>query len=80
MNQSSEFCRNNPLCCFVTSNTEGKHIFRYRLSPETFGYTLLFGPKRKKVAGGWRILHNEELHNLHASTNRIRMIRSRKMR
>jgi hypothetical protein len=24
------------------SNTKGKRIFRYRLSPETFGYTLVF--------------------------------------
>jgi hypothetical protein len=26
----------------------------------------IFGPKREEVAGGWRRLHNEELHNLHA--------------
>jgi hypothetical protein len=24
----------------------------------------IFGPKRKEVVGGWRRLHNEELHNL----------------
>jgi hypothetical protein len=24
----------------------------------------IFGPKRDKVTGGWRELHNEELHNL----------------
>jgi hypothetical protein len=24
----------------------------------------IFGPKREEVAGGWRRLHNEELHNL----------------
>jgi hypothetical protein len=39
VSQSSEFCRHKPLCYFSTSNTEGKRIFRYRLSPETFGYT-----------------------------------------
>jgi hypothetical protein len=27
----------------------------------------IFGPKREKVAGSWRRLHNEELHNLYAS-------------
>jgi hypothetical protein len=27
----------------------------------------IFGPKREEVAGGWRQLHNEELHNLCAS-------------
>jgi len=41
VSQSSEFCRHNPLCCFSTSNTKGKRVFRYRLSPETFGYTLV---------------------------------------
>jgi hypothetical protein len=40
--QCSEFCSHNPLCCFWTSNTKGKRIFRYRLSPKTFGYTLAF--------------------------------------
>jgi hypothetical protein len=35
------------------------------------------GPKREKVAGGWRILHIEELHNLYASPNIIRVIKSR---
>jgi len=25
----------------VTSNTKGKRIFLYRLSPETFGYTFV---------------------------------------
>jgi hypothetical protein len=36
--------------------------------------------KREEVAGGWRSLHNEELHNLYTSPNIIRMIKSRKMR
>jgi hypothetical protein len=27
----------------------------------------IFGPKREEVAGGWRRLHNEELHSLYAS-------------
>jgi hypothetical protein len=27
----------------------------------------IFGPKREEVAGGWRRLHNEELHNLYSS-------------
>jgi len=43
VSQSSEFFRHNPLCCFSTSNTKGTRIFRYRLSPETFGYTLVHG-------------------------------------
>jgi len=40
----------------------------------------IFGLKRKEVAGGWRRLHNEELCNLYASPNIIRVIRSRKIR
>jgi hypothetical protein len=34
-----------------------------------------FGLKREELAGGWRRLHNEELHNLHASQNIIWRIR-----
>jgi hypothetical protein len=32
------------------------------------------------VAGGWRKLHNEELHNLYSSPSIIRIIKSRRMR
>jgi hypothetical protein len=39
--QSSEFCRRNPLCCFSASVYCCCYVFRYRLSPETFGYTLV---------------------------------------
>jgi hypothetical protein len=37
-------------------------------------------PKRDEVTGGWRKLHNEELHNLCSSPSIIRMIKSRNMR
>jgi hypothetical protein len=40
----------------------------------------IFGPKRDEVTGGWRELHNEELHNLYSSPSIIRMIKSRRMR
>jgi hypothetical protein len=40
----------------------------------------IFGcKKREEVAGDWRKLHNEELHNLHSSRSIIRVIKSRKM-
>jgi len=39
----------------------------------------IFGPNWDHVARGWRRLHNEELLNLHASSNIIRVIKSRKM-
>jgi hypothetical protein len=32
------------------------------------------------VIGGWRKLHNEELHNLYSSASIIRIIKSRRMR
>jgi hypothetical protein len=37
-------------------------------------------PKRDGVMGGWRKLHNEELHNLYSSPSIIRIIKSRRMR
>jgi hypothetical protein len=40
----------------------------------------MFALKRGKVTGGWRKLHNEELHNVYFSPNIIRMIKSRRMR
>jgi hypothetical protein len=40
----------------------------------------IFGPEKDEVTGGWRKLHNEELHNLYSSPSIIRMIKSRKMR
>jgi hypothetical protein len=40
----------------------------------------IFGPKRNGVTGGWRKLHNSELHNLYSSPSIIRIIKSRRMR
>jgi hypothetical protein len=40
----------------------------------------IFGSKRDEETGGWRKLHNEELHNLYSSPSIIRTIKSRKMR
>jgi hypothetical protein len=40
----------------------------------------IFGPKRDGVTGGWRKLHNDELHNLYSSPSLIRIIKSRRMR
>jgi hypothetical protein len=38
------------------------------------------GPKKGDVAGGWRTLHNEQLHNLYTSPDIVRVIKSRSMR
>jgi hypothetical protein len=35
----------------------------------------IFGPKRDEETGGWRNLHNEELHNLYSSPSIIGIIK-----
>jgi hypothetical protein len=47
---------------------------------ENRGLRRIFGPKRDGVTGGWRKLHNKELHNLYSSPSIIRIIKSRRMR
>jgi hypothetical protein len=39
----------------------------------------IFGPKKDGVTGGWRKLHNEELHDMYSSSCIIRIIKSRMM-
>jgi hypothetical protein len=40
----------------------------------------IFGPKRDEVTGGWRKLHNEELHGLYSSLGIVKVIKARRMR
>jgi hypothetical protein len=40
----------------------------------------IFGPRRDKVTGEWRKLHNEELNDLCSSPSIVRVIKSRRMR
>jgi hypothetical protein len=40
----------------------------------------IFGPLRDEVTGGWRKLHNEELHGLYSSPSIVRVIKARRMR
>jgi hypothetical protein len=40
---------------------------------------IIFGPKRDGVTGGWRKLHNKELHNLYSLPSIIRIIKPRRM-
>jgi hypothetical protein len=40
----------------------------------------IFGPKRDGVMGGWKKMHNDELHNLYSSPSIISMTKSRMMR
>jgi hypothetical protein len=37
----------------------------------------IFGPNRDEVTGGWRKLHNEELHGLYSSPSIVRVIKAR---
>jgi len=40
----------------------------------------IYGPKAEEAEGDGRRLYNEELHNLYASPNIIRVIKSSRMR
>jgi hypothetical protein len=40
----------------------------------------IFGSKKDEVIGGWRKLHNGELHNFYPSPSIIRMIKSGRIR
>jgi hypothetical protein len=60
---------------FLTVREEHKlRVFENRVLRRTFG------PKKDGVTGGWRKLHNEELHILYSSPSIIRIIKSRRMR
>jgi hypothetical protein len=51
---------------FLSVILKGKHKLRMF---ENRALRRIFGPKTEKMAGGWRGLYNEELHNLHPSPN-----------
>jgi hypothetical protein len=40
----------------------------------------VFGPKRDKVTGEWRKLHNEELNDLYSLPNIVQVVKSKRMR
>jgi hypothetical protein len=54
-----------------------EHIWRVL---ENRAFSRIFGPRMEKMEGGSRGLHKEELLNLYASRNIIRVIKSRRMR
>jgi hypothetical protein len=56
-------------CCVVVSELFGNRVLR-----------RMFGPRADEVRGGWRKLHNEELHDLYSSPSIIRIIKPRSMR
>jgi hypothetical protein len=72
------FLRPAPLnAYFVQDEDLAQSCFHiHNTSPEldtrvVFGNRVLriFGPKRDEVRGGWRKLHNEELHSLYSKYN-----------
>jgi hypothetical protein len=42
---------------------------------ETRVLRITFGLKRDKIIGGWRKMHNEELHNLYSLPDIIRVVK-----
>jgi hypothetical protein len=56
-----------------------KEKHRLRVS-ENRALRRIFGPKKEEATGGWRRLHNEELHILYAKPNFTSVIKLRRMR
>jgi hypothetical protein len=51
LSQSSELCHHNPLCYFSMS-VYYCCLFCYKLSPETFGYTLIHSDQKELTSLG----------------------------
>jgi hypothetical protein len=41
---------------------------------------IIFEAEREEIAGGWRKLHNEELHNMYSPLNIVRVVNLRRIR
>jgi hypothetical protein len=74
-----KICKNYNFTCFLygckswslTLNKE------YRLRLPELRVLRIFRPKREEVTGGWKALHNEELHNFSYLSDIITIIKSR---
>jgi hypothetical protein len=61
--------------CYLTLREEHRlKVFENRVLSRTSG------PKRDEMIGGWRTLHNEELHNLYSLPSISRIIKIRRKR
>jgi hypothetical protein len=68
---------------FCTGVKLGLLTFREEYRLKVFANRVLrgiFRLRRADIIGGWRKLHNEELHNVYSSSKIIRMIKSRRVR
>jgi hypothetical protein len=59
-----------------TLNLGQKYLFLFPVPP----LRIIFRPKTDEVTGGWRKLHNKELHGLYSPPSIVRVIKSRMMR
>jgi hypothetical protein len=74
--------------CMAVSLWRGKNCISeqkcvalfYSVLHKDYFVTTKFGPKKDKVTGVWKKLHNEELHDLYSSPTIVRVIKSRRMR
>jgi hypothetical protein len=77
-NKNGEFAQANAgqavLASMLNSSFSNTNIGLYI----EFSYDIQI-VKSDGVTGGWRKLHNEELHNLYSSPSIIRIIKSRRM-
>jgi hypothetical protein len=60
--------------CFQSNDFVVLRVFENRV------LRRIFGPKWDEVTGGWRKLHNEELHGLYSSPSIVIEIKARRMR
>ena len=69
--------------CFLASVLSGSLTLREEHRLRVFENRVLrrvFGPKRDKVTGEWRKLHNENLSDRYPLPNIVRVLKSRRMR
>jgi hypothetical protein len=57
-----------------TTDTDWLRVFEIRV------LRRIIGPKREKVTGDWRRLHNEELYALYFTPNIIRVMKSTRLK
>jgi hypothetical protein len=62
-----------------SSSLTSKEEHRLRV-PENRVLRRVFGLKRDEMMGGWKKLHNEEVHNPYSSPRIIRLIKSRRIK